>query len=116
MSVRIWKFGILDPTVSASKRAISKRASVWSIRSPAWTRKSMRAVPKFSCLSSSRFSNLVPRRNIIEVAPSVWHPPVFTPKLITAGGRSWQWSFQDLQGHAVGQRPVGRESWCLWSR
>eukprot|EP00959_Pyramimonas_sp_CCMP1952_P173883 3633271-Pyramimonas_sp.AAC.1 len=45
----------------------------------------MRAVPEFRCLSSSTFSNIVLRRNILWVAPSVWRPPMFTPKLITAG-------------------------------
>eukprot|EP00959_Pyramimonas_sp_CCMP1952_P227711 4761200-Pyramimonas_sp.AAC.1 len=41
-------------------------------------------------------------------APSAWRPPMFTPKLITAGGLSWLGSLRDLQGHAVKRRPVGR--------
>eukprot|EP00959_Pyramimonas_sp_CCMP1952_P304425 6371066-Pyramimonas_sp.AAC.1 len=65
MAVRIWLFGTLDPAVSASKRAISKRAGAWSIRPPAWTRKSMRAIPELSCRSSSKFSNLVLGGNVL---------------------------------------------------
>eukprot|EP00959_Pyramimonas_sp_CCMP1952_P037883 792936-Pyramimonas_sp.AAC.1 len=57
--------GMWKRAVSASKRAISKRDNVWSMRSPAWARKSMRAVPELSWSSSSKFSNFVLKRNMI---------------------------------------------------
>eukprot|EP00959_Pyramimonas_sp_CCMP1952_P325872 6821292-Pyramimonas_sp.AAC.1 len=59
MTVRIWQLGRLKPAISASKRALSKRAHVCSVRFSAWARKSMKAVPEFKRRSPSRFSNLV---------------------------------------------------------
>eukprot|EP00959_Pyramimonas_sp_CCMP1952_P172983 3614978-Pyramimonas_sp.AAC.1 len=46
----------------------------------------MGTVPGLNWRSSSRFSNFVLQRNTTQVAPSVWRPPMLTPKLITAGG------------------------------
>eukprot|EP00959_Pyramimonas_sp_CCMP1952_P100157 2094533-Pyramimonas_sp.AAC.1 len=46
ITAKIWKLGMFKPAVSASWRAMSKRANVRSIRYPAWARKSMGAVPE----------------------------------------------------------------------
>eukprot|EP00959_Pyramimonas_sp_CCMP1952_P150445 3148619-Pyramimonas_sp.AAC.1 len=53
LTARIWTLGMLKPAASASQRAISKQANIWSLCSPAWTRKSMRAVQELNWRSSS---------------------------------------------------------------
>ena len=77
--VRSWKLGRSKPTDWASRRAISNRVRVRSIRSPDGTVKSMRRVPEVSWRSSSRCSNFMLRMNMMYVTGSVWTPSMSTP-------------------------------------
>eukprot|EP00959_Pyramimonas_sp_CCMP1952_P419661 8790140-Pyramimonas_sp.AAC.1 len=86
MVVSIWKLGIWDPTDSASIRAISKRDSDTSMRSPVGTLKSKSCVPSVRARSSSRFSNLAARTNMMYVSPSVGCPWVTAPRVMMRGG------------------------------